>query len=116
MSQSVVVRHMNRDEQKQILALIDRAVNGDPNVPARQLDIEADAIIRALFVRNPEAAYHVTMLAIAQAQQIEALRSALTPPGRTVVQSLLAKLFNKRPLSESSHERGIRILERPVNG
>jgi hypothetical protein len=34
------------------------------------MDVEADAIIRALFVRNPEAAYRVTMLAMAQCEPV----------------------------------------------
>lgn len=107
---------MNRDEQKLILALVDRAVNGTPAAPTGPMDIEADAIIRALFVRNPEAAYRVTMLAIAQAQELEALQVAVASPDRTVAHGFLARLFSKRPLTESSHEGRMRILERPVNG
>lgn len=107
---------MNRDEQKQILALIDRAVNGTPSSPIRPMDVEADAIIRALFVRNPEAAYRVTMLAIAQAQDIETLQVALAASDQTVAQGFLARLFARRSLSESSHEGRMRILERPANG
>jgi hypothetical protein len=107
---------MNRDEQKQILGLIDRALNGASDSPIPTMDVEADAIIRALFVRNPEAAYRVTMLAIAQTQEIEALRSALAAPDRTAAQGLLARFFSKRALTESLRERQIRVLERPVNG
>jgi len=107
---------MNRDEQKQILELVDRAVRGTPGSPVHPLDIEADAIIRALFVRNPEAAYRVTMLAIAQAQEIESLQGAPAGPGRILMPSLLARLFNKRALTQTSHESRMRVLERPVNG
>jgi hypothetical protein len=106
---------MNRDEQKQILALVDRAVNGTPASPVRPMDVEADAIIRALFVRNPEAAYRVTMLAIAQAQELEALQLAPAAPNQTVAQGFLARLF-KRTISESAHEGRMQILERPANG
>jgi len=46
-----------------IKAFIERAVaGGQPDV-----DVEADAIIRALFKRNPEAAYRVTRLAMSLA-------------------------------------------------
>lgn len=42
------------------------------------LDVEADAIIRAYFVRNPDAAYRVTMLAmeLARCRQAQAGRAA----------------------------------------
>ncbi len=42
------------------------------------LDVEADAIIRAFFVRNPDAAYRVTMLAmeLAKCRQVQAGRAA----------------------------------------
>ncbi len=56
---------MNRDEQKAITQFIEGAIGGD----APPMDVEADAIIRALFVRNPEAAYRVTMLAMAKVER-----------------------------------------------
>ncbi len=37
------------------------------------VDVEADAIIRAFFKRNPDAAYHVTKLAMALSAQTEQL-------------------------------------------
>lgn len=107
---------MNRDEQKQILALIDRALNGTAASTIRAMDVEADAIIRALFVRNPEAAYRVTMLAVSQAQEIEALQGALDAPDRTAAQGLLARFFSKRALTDASRDRRLRVLERPVSG
>ncbi len=65
---------MNRDEQKAITRFIEGAVGRD-DLP---MDVEADAIIRALFVRNPEAAYRVTMLAMAQFERPrEAVRMAV---------------------------------------
>jgi len=107
---------MSRDEQKEILELVDRAVNGTAALPALPMDVEADAIIRALFVRNPEAAYRVTMLAVAQAREIEALHVALAMPDQAVARGFLARLFKRRRLPESSHEGQMRILERAING
>jgi hypothetical protein len=63
---------VTREEQKSITHLIGRAVNGADGMPPPPMDIEADAIIRALFVRNPEAAYRVTMLAIGLERALEA--------------------------------------------
>ena len=51
---------MTKDEHKAIIEFVARAV-GDEQPP---MDVEADAIIRALFVRNPDAAYRMTMLAM----------------------------------------------------
>lgn len=51
---------MTLQEHKTILAFLDHAL-GDPQEP---LDVEADAIIRAYFKRNPDAAYRVTKLAM----------------------------------------------------
>jgi hypothetical protein len=65
---------LTRDEQKSITQLISRAVTGLDGAALPPLDIEADTIIRALFVRYPEAAYRVTMLAVGLAQQLEMQR------------------------------------------
>lgn len=65
---------MTREEQKSITQLIGRAVTGTEGAALPPMDIEADAIIRALFVRNPEAAYRVTMLAVGLARELEAVR------------------------------------------
>ena len=51
---------VTRDEHKAILAFIDCAMGGDQS----PMDLEADAIIRAVFKRNPDAAYRMTMLAM----------------------------------------------------
>lgn len=85
---------MNRDEQRQITALIDRALTDDAGVSAGALDVEADAIIRALFVRNPEAAYRVTKLAVMQSQEIERLRSLLAELSQVRRSGWLTRLFN----------------------
>jgi hypothetical protein len=66
---------MTRDEQREITEFVERAVTGSAASPLPPLDVEADAIIRALFVRNPDAAYRMTMLAIAQARELVAQRS-----------------------------------------
>lgn len=59
---------MTQQEHKNILAFLDRVLSG-PHAP---LDIEADAIIRAYFKRNPDAAYRVTMMAMNLAEPVAA--------------------------------------------
>ena len=59
---------MTHDEHRAILAFIEHNVGGIQP----PMDVEADAIIRALFVRNPDAAYRVTMLAMSLAPVPEA--------------------------------------------
>lgn len=51
-------------EHKAILTFLDTTLR---NAAAEELDLEADAIIRAYFKRHPEAAYRVTKLAMKQA-------------------------------------------------
>jgi hypothetical protein len=51
---------VTREEHKAIIEFIERTVNG----VQPPMDVEADAIIRALFKRNPDAAYRITMLAM----------------------------------------------------
>jgi hypothetical protein len=85
---------MNRDEQRQITALIDRALTDDSVASAGVMDVEADAIIRALFVRNPQAAYRVTKLAIMQSEEIERLRATLAALSQARRSGWLTRLFN----------------------
>jgi hypothetical protein len=59
---------MTQEEHKAILAFIQGAVT-DVQAP---MDVEADAIIRALFKRNPDAAYRVTVLAMSLLAQPKA--------------------------------------------
>ena len=66
--------HVTREEQKLITQFVSRAVNGADGVTPPPMDIEADAIIRALFVRTPEAAYRVTMLAMGLERELEVQR------------------------------------------
>lgn len=56
---------MTREEHMDILAFFDRVINSADVA----VDVEADAIIRAMFKRNPDAAYHVTKLAMELAAQ-----------------------------------------------
>jgi hypothetical protein len=83
---------MNRDEQRQIIALIDRALRHGAS-SAGAVDIEADVIIRALFVRHPEAAYRVTKLAIAQSEEIERLRAVVADAARVRRFGWLTRFF-----------------------
>ena len=59
---------VTREEHQAILAFIEQTVGGSQP----PMDIEADAIIRALFVRNPDAAYRMTMRAMALAASAQA--------------------------------------------
>jgi hypothetical protein len=56
------------------------------------MDIEADAIIRALFARNPDAAYRITMLAMALSDAQAKLQSARANGNK----GWLAGLFGKK--------------------
>lgn len=59
-----------------ILGFLDRLMSGAREAGAPEsVDVEADAIIRAFFKRNPDAAYHLTKLAMALAAQ----KAPLTP-------------------------------------
>ncbi len=80
---------MTREEQKSITEFVYRTVNGD-HPP---MDIEADAIIRALFARNPDAAYRITMLAmsLSDAQIAQAMQNA-----RANGKGWLGGLFGKK--------------------
>lgn len=52
---------MDLQEHKAILAFLDHMLREAAEEP---LDVEADAIIRAYFKRNPEAAYRITRFAM----------------------------------------------------
>jgi hypothetical protein len=79
---------VTRDEHKAILAFIEYAMTGDQS----PMDLEADAIIRAVFKRNPDAAYRVTMLAMSSAAPEVAQQPADQPRHK----GWLAALFDKR--------------------
>jgi hypothetical protein len=93
---------MNRDEQKQIIDLIDRAVKRVQDGTNEPMDVEADAIIRALFVRNPEAAYRVTMLALEQANEIARLQVQLADLRLSQRSGLLSRLFKPGGMHQNS--------------
>jgi len=88
---------LTREEQKMITEFVDRAVHGAPGAALPPLDIEADAIIRALFVRNPEAAYRITMLAIGQARELDARGAELAETHARMSESWFRRLFRKDP-------------------
>ena len=95
---------MNRDEQKQIIEFIDRAMGAGFGLANATIDVEADAIIRALFVRKPDAAYRVTMLAMRQAQELDWLRLQPCGSNEPKIQGLRAKLLGfKRWLQRLLH-------------
>ncbi len=66
---------MTHEEHMSILAFLGRLM-GDAQ---ESVDIEADAIIRAFFKRNPDAAYHMTKLAMKLAAQPEQLAVQAVP-------------------------------------
>jgi hypothetical protein len=89
---------VTRDEHRSIIALIDEAVHSDN--AAAPMDFEADAIIRALFVRNPEAAYRVTMLAMAQRDALAAVKADLAIATAETEKHWLLRLL-KKPMRTS---------------
>mgnify|MGYP006870044580 CR=1 FL=1 len=54
-------RGVTRQEHESILTFLEATLHR----AVEPLDVEADAIIRAYFKRHPDAAYHVTKLAMA---------------------------------------------------
>lgn len=60
---------MNRLEHQTILGFLDKMLH---DAAAEPFDLEADAIIRAYFKRNPEAAYRITFMAMQQGLQMQA--------------------------------------------
>ncbi len=79
---------MTREEHQAILAFVERTVGG----VQPPMDVEADAIIRALFVRNPDAANRMTMLAMA----LSAAPGHHEPAQVTRHKSWLAGFFDRR--------------------
>ncbi len=83
---------MTRDEHQKIIAFINAVVRPQAEPP---LDVEADAIIRALFVRNPEAAYRVTKLALAQHEELAEMRQQLAEARAEASAHWLSRLLKK---------------------
>ena len=67
---------VTHEEHMSILAFLGRLMGG----AKESIDVEADAIIRAFFKRNPDAAYHAIKLAMSLSAQPEKL--AVQPPAR----------------------------------
>lgn len=69
---------VTHEEHMSILDFLGRLMGG----PQEAVDIEADAIIRAFFKRNPDAAYRVTKLAMSLAADPEprVVQPAPAPP------------------------------------
>lgn len=67
---------VTHEEHMSILAFLGRLMGGT----REEVDVEADAIIRAFFKRNPDAAYHVTKLAMALTVQAEHVTVQPSPP------------------------------------
>jgi hypothetical protein len=108
---------MNRDEQKRILEFIELAVKGQPGTQLAPMDVEADAIIRALFVRNPEAAYRITMLAMLQAKALaerHADPSSTLAPKDERATGLLGWLLSRRLGTDEAPDRQPAGLDSPI--
>lgn len=74
-----------------ILAFLGRLMGGAQET----VDVEADAIIRAFFKRNPDAAYRVTKLAMSLAAQPEqVVVPAASPKARNWFSALLERRDN----------------------
>ncbi len=87
---------MTREEHKSIIEFVEAAVRVDNDEPAARFDVEADAIIRALFVRKPDAAYRITMLAMAQQKELAQLLAERREAKAKFRSGWLAWLLNKR--------------------
>lgn len=85
---------MTRDEHRNIIAFIEEAVR--PHAAAAPIDVEADAIIRALFVRNSEAAYRVTALAMAQQKAMAQLKTELAEVKASIGRNWLLRLLRRQ--------------------
>ncbi len=79
---------VTNEEHKAIIEFVNRTVGGEQP----PMDVEADAIIRALFVRNPDAAYRMTMLAM----RLAAAARAAEPAETARRKHWLAALFERR--------------------
>jgi hypothetical protein len=107
---------MNREEQKQILGFIERALTSDRGAPLPPMDLEADAIIRALFVRNPEAAYRITKLAMTLESELEALRAATGSGGERRLPGRVGWWFARRKAAANRREPQLPAMEVTTNG
>lgn len=106
---------MTREEQKSITGFIEQAVKPNDSVHEMPLDVEADAIIRALFVRNPEAAYRMTMLAMAQAEELTGIKAELTAERKSFRGNWLSRLLKKQDTAQRANRRDPRLSIFPQN-
>ncbi len=98
---------MTREEHLNILEFIDSAVRQDD--AADPVDVEADAIIRALFVRNPDAAYRITMLAMAQRRELEQFHAEPAEPKHNFRAGWLTRLLKKQQTRDRHRRRDPRL-------
>jgi hypothetical protein len=105
---------VTREEQKSITAFIEQAVKAASDGHAAPLDVEADAIIRALFVRNPEAAYRITLLAMAQERELAGIKAELAAQRASLRGNWLWRLLRK-PDTARSLRRDPRFSVYPQN-
>jgi hypothetical protein len=106
---------VTRDEHRNIIAFINSAVQPEAAQAAAPLDVEADAIIRALFVRNPEAAYRVTMLAMAQREDLAALKAELAETRSETGKGWFSRLLQKIERPERTPRRDPELSMFPQN-
>jgi enoyl-CoA hydratase/carnithine racemase len=106
---------VTREEQKSITSFIELAVKPVTVAQKAPFDVEADAIIRALFVRNPEAAYRMTLLAMAQAEELARIRTELDEERKCFRQNWLARLLKKPDKLRRGHRRDPRLSLLPQN-
>jgi hypothetical protein len=106
---------VTREEQKSITSFIELAVKPVAIAQKAPFDVEADAIIRALFVRNPEAAYRVTMLAMAQAEALTRMKAELDEERKSFRRNWLSRLLKKPDSLRRSQRRDPRFSLIPQN-
>lgn len=106
---------MTREEQKSITGFIDLVAKPPVSAQKPPIDVEADAIIRALFVRNPEAAYRMTILAMAQAEELAKVKNELDEERKSFRGTWLSRLLKKEETLRRSHRRDPRLSIYPQN-
>jgi hypothetical protein len=106
---------VTREEQRNITGFIELAVKPVAGTPKAQLDVEADAIIRALFVRNPEAAYWITTLAMAQAEELARVQTELHDERKSFRGTWLSRLLKKEGNLRRNQRRDPRLAMFPQN-
>ena len=106
---------MTRDEHRDIIAFIAETVRQDDATEQAPLDVEADAIIRALFVRNPDAAYWVTKLAMAQRETVAQLKLELAEAKAQSSKHWLARWLKNQSRRQTRTRRDPNLAIFPQN-